>query len=119
MSLVGTLRHWMLSFTNLANMSTGAIGQTCAWLAIVVGETNLKAAGSLHLTLLLARLTTSFGAAAIAVANATVLECPGRRMDPATSTSLQALGGFVSSRLLCLCPGFLGLLLDLLGLRLR
>ena len=114
MSLVGTLRHWMLSFTNLANMSTGAIGQTCAWLAIVVGEANLKAAGSLHLTLLLARLTTAFGAT---VANATVLQCPGRWMDLAPSTSLQALGGFVSSSLLCLRPGFLGLLLDLLGLR--
>ena len=105
----------MLSFTNLANMSTGAIGQTCTRLAIVVGEADLKAAGSLHLTLLLACLASDFGAT---IANATVLECSGRRVDPATSTSLQALGGFVCSRLLCLCPALLGLILALLGLRL-
>ena len=89
----------MLSFTNLANMSTGAVGKTCARLAIVVGEADLKAAGSLHLTLLLARLTSAFGAT---IANATVLECPGRWLDLASSTTLQALGGFVISSLLCL-----------------
>ena len=61
MSLVGTLRHRMLSFTNLANISTGAIGQTRTRLAIFVGEADLKAAGSLHLTLLLASLTIDVG----------------------------------------------------------